>query len=72
MIKITFSDNGCGMDRKMLGRLFEPFYTTKEKGTGLGLSISKRIIDGHKGRIHIESRKGKGTKVHIFLPSDPL
>jgi signal transduction histidine kinase len=53
-----------------MGRIFDPFFSTKEpgKGTGLGLSISARIIDSFGGRMTVESVKGKGTRFIIWLP----
>jgi signal transduction histidine kinase len=68
-VKITFTDSGRGIDKEHLPRLFEPFFTTKTQGTGLGLNISHRIITAHKGRIFVESKKGKGTSVHVILPA---
>jgi signal transduction histidine kinase len=63
MVKI--SDNGKGMKKTEIDRLFEPYFTTKEKGTGLGLANSQNIIIGHKGSITIESEPGKGTTFTI-------
>lgn len=67
--KISFKDEGTGIDREKLEKIFEPFYTTKEKGTGLGLSITHRIIEEHRGYMDIESVKKKGTIVSIYLPN---
>ena len=53
---------------KVKDKLFEPFVTTKKNGTGLGLSIAYGIIEGHKGKITVESELGKGTTFHIYLP----
>jgi two-component system sensor histidine kinase HydH len=65
---LRIRDNGEGMDRETLDNIFIPFYTKKNRGTGLGMCISKKIIEEHKGRIHLESRQGKGTEVTIRLP----
>jgi len=62
------SDNGCGMEKECIEKVFHPFFTTKTKGTGLGLAISYRIIDAHGGRITVESKKDKGTRFLIYLP----
>jgi len=65
-------DNGVGISKEDLDKVFEPFYTTKtgdEGGVGLGLSIAKQIIDAHNGRITIQSEVGKGTNVSVRLPT---
>ncbi|MHA0856615.1 two-component system sensor histidine kinase NtrB [Paenibacillus sp. CMAA1364] len=67
-VRIHVSDNGKGMDRNTMLRLFEPFYTTKDSGTGLGLSVSYGIINNHGGVISVESEEGKGTQFMISLP----
>ena len=64
-------DNGRGISKQDMKKLFTPFYTTRQRGTGLGLSIVKKIIDEHQGKIEIESNKGKGTRVRVYLPKEP-
>ncbi|MFB0526822.1 MAG: PAS domain S-box protein [bacterium] len=66
--EISFKDNGIGIDKEDLGRIFEPFFTRKSKGTGLGLTICNELVNLHGGKIDIESEKGKGTTVTISLP----
>jgi signal transduction histidine kinase len=66
--RVKIEDTGCGIAQENLKRIFNPFFTTKDKGTGLGLSIVRKIIEGHKGTIAIESQEGKGTRVEILLP----
>jgi signal transduction histidine kinase len=68
MISITIEDNGKGMTQEVLGRVFEPFFTTSRDGTGLGLTLSKRLIERHNGTIDIESEQGKGTRVTVRVP----
>ncbi|KPU27307.1 hypothetical protein TR13x_06075 [Caloranaerobacter sp. TR13] len=68
-VKVSFEDNGTGIQRNELEKIFEPFYTTKDTGTGLGLSITHRIIDEHGGYIEVSSKPGIGTKFDIFLPT---
>lgn len=58
---VKISDNGKGMSKDEVDRLFEPYFTTKEKGNGLGLANTQNIILGHKGSISAESEPGKGT-----------
>ncbi|MGE5308291.1 MAG: sensor histidine kinase [Deltaproteobacteria bacterium] len=66
-VEIAVKDNGSGIEKEDLKRLFEPFFSTKPKGTGLGLAVSKQIVNMHHGDIRIESEKGKGTTVFIRL-----
>ncbi|MDQ7014356.1 MAG: ATP-binding protein [Planctomycetota bacterium] len=64
-------DNGPGIPADRQRWIFEPFNTTKgTKGTGLGLAVTKRIIDDHRGQIHLESVEGKGTTFRVVLPAD--
>ena len=67
-VVVDITDHGTGMDSATLGRLFEPFYTTKEKGTGLGMAISKQIAELHSGDLNIVSRIGEGTTASVRLP----
>ncbi len=68
-IEIKVQDNGCGIPKENLNKIFEPFFSTKgQKGTGLGLSVIWGIIDNHNGTINVESEVGKGTSFIIRLP----
>jgi signal transduction histidine kinase len=67
-IEIDIRDNGPGIADENLQRICEPFFTTKPDGTGLGLAITKKIIEGHGGRLHVESSAGEGTSVLVRLP----
>lgn len=62
---VTISDNGKGMDKESLSKLFEPYFTTKEKGTGLGLTHTQNIILSHHANIYAESVEGKGSSFII-------
>ena len=65
---IEIRDRGAGITAEDLGRVFDPFFTTRRTGTGLGLAISRNIIEGMGGTIAIQSRSGAGTDVRIELP----
>ena len=67
---IAISDSGCGISEVAMGRIFEPFYTTKPigKGIGLGLSLAFGIVRGHGGRIEVVSTVGEGTCFTVVLP----
>ena len=66
--QIEIEDTGCGISEENADKIFNPFFTTKEKGSGLGLSIVRKIIEGHRGTIDIQSREGEGTRVEVQLP----
>lgn len=69
-VVIEVQDEGSGMTRNEMQRIFEPFYTTKEpgRGTGLGLAICHGIVADHGGRIEVTSDPGKGTRFTVLLP----
>jgi two-component system NtrC family sensor kinase len=68
-IEVRVEDDGCGMARAQIDKLFEPFATTKgQKGTGLGLAVSWGIVDNHNGTIAVESEVGAGTTFIVRLP----
>ncbi len=66
--RISITDSGRGIPQEDLGKVFEPFFSTKRGGTGLGLAIVHQIIEQHQGEISVESREGQGTTFHITLP----
>ena len=65
---VSVIDTGQGISAEQMGRIFEPYYTTKPDGTGLGLMIVQRIVRDHGGTIDVESDAGRGTTVRIKLP----
>lgn len=67
-VRMSFEDTGKGISPEQMGKLFQPFSTTRPTGTGLGLLIVRRIVREHGGEIDIESREGKGTRVSLWLP----
>jgi two-component system NtrC family sensor kinase len=69
MVEIEFADTGVGIPPDHLGKVLEPFFTTKEKGTGLGLSVVYGIVERHGGELDIRSQVGQGTAVLIRFPA---
>lgn len=67
-LRLSVADTGVGIEPEHRSRLFDPFFTTKEVGTGLGLAIVHAIVDGHRGRVEVESEVGRGTVFTITLP----
>jgi signal transduction histidine kinase len=68
-VRVEFSDTGMGMSEEQRTRAFTSLLqTTKSKGTGLGLAIVGRIIETHRGKVRIKSRRGKGTIVSLLIP----
>lgn len=67
-VKIFFEDEGEGIPQDLMGKIWDPFFTTKAKGTGLGLGIVKNIIESHSGNVQIRTRPGAGAQVKVELP----
>ncbi|MRG92020.1 response regulator [Polyangium spumosum] len=65
---LSIGDTGPGVDPNILAEIFDPFFTTKAAGTGLGLAIVRKIVDQHAGRVVVDTKKGEGTTVKVFLP----
>ncbi len=68
-IRISIEDQGTGIPQKILSKIFDPYFTTKQKGSGLGLATSFPIIKRHGGYITVESAMGKGSAFHVYLPA---
>ncbi|WLQ15751.1 ATP-binding protein [Hahella aquimaris] len=67
---VSVADNGSGIAKENLSKLYDPFFTTKPvgQGTGLGLALSYGIVNKHHGRLEVESELGKGTTFYVYLP----
>jgi signal transduction histidine kinase len=74
VVRIVVTDNGHGISRENLEKVFLPFFTTKEagEGTGLGLPICAGIVQEHGGRIAVDSREGEGTSFTVEIPASPI
>lgn len=68
-IRISIEDNGTGIDKESIGKIFDPYFTTKNSGSGLGLAIVNSVIEQHGGSIEVDSNPGGGTKFTIYLPA---
>jgi PAS domain S-box-containing protein len=68
-IRISIRDQGIGMPREILSRIFDPFFSTKEAGHGLGLATVHSIVQRHDGWIDVESEPGKGSTFHVVVPA---
>ncbi len=69
-VKIAMADQGVGIPREHLGKIFDPYFTTKAEGNGLGLATSYFIISNHAGHINVDSTVGVGTVFTIYLPAE--
>lgn len=68
-LEVVIADNGPGVDPRKLGKIFNPYYSTKEKGTGLGLAIVKNNVEMYSGTIRAQSSPGNGIRFSIHLPT---
>lgn len=66
--KIHVIDTGPGMSAETIGKIFQPYFTTKSGGTGLGLPTARRIVEAHEGRLEVHSEPGRGTDFSLTLP----
>ncbi len=67
-VLVRVVDNGRGMSRELLARIFEPFYTTRSNGTGLGLAVVQSVVQAHQGKIEVASVEGEGSCFTLRLP----
>ncbi|MEN8809595.1 MAG: PAS domain S-box protein [Desulfobacterales bacterium] len=68
-VKLTLTDQGTGIPKDHIDRIFDPYFSTKQKGSGLGLTVAYSIIDKHDGRITVESELGAGATFHVLFPA---
>ncbi len=68
-VKICVKDQGKGIDREIVDKIYDPFFSTKKDGTGIGLTICYSIINNHHGHINVESVPGKGSEFCFYLPA---
>jgi PAS domain S-box-containing protein len=68
-VEVCFKDQGVGIDKETLPRIFDPYFTTKEHGSGLGLATVYSIVKKHNGFLNVESKPGEGTTFHVYLPA---
>lgn len=68
-IYLMIEDNGCGMDKEELNKIYDPFYTTKASGTGLGLFVCYQLMEENSGKIHVSSAKDEGTSFILEFKS---
>lgn len=67
-VAFQVADTGCGIPPEAMGRLFEPFFTTREKGSGLGLAIVRKAVEENGGTVEVESEPGRGTVIRVAVP----
>lgn len=70
-LRLSVADTGAGIPPEVLPRIFDPFFTTREAGTGLGLAVVHTVVEGHGGRVEVDSAVGRGSTFTLFLPGGP-
>ena len=68
-VKIALADTGVGIPENIIGRIFDPYFSTKQDGSGLGLAIAHSIVSKHNGYITVQSESGSGSVFNVYLPS---
>jgi two-component system sensor histidine kinase PilS (NtrC family) len=69
LVVLIVRDNGCGIKKENLHRVFEPFHTTKPQGTGLGLAVTHKILQAHGARVFVDSTENEGTRFLVEFPA---
>jgi signal transduction histidine kinase len=70
LVALSVLDQGPGIPPEVLPQIFEPYFTTKaEKGTGLGLAIVSRLVQDHRGLLHVKTKVGEGTRISVYFPA---
>ena len=72
LLEVELSDSGRGIPEEILGKIFDPLFTTKAKGIGLGLAVCLTIVERHGGSIAVRSEEGRGTTFPVSLPIWPI
>jgi signal transduction histidine kinase len=70
-VRVTVRDAGVGIERQVMDKLFDAFYTTKSGGMGIGLSVSRSIVERHRGRLWVEPNDGPGATFAFSIPRVP-
>ena len=68
-VRVSIADKGIGIPKEHLGRIFDPYFSTKQRGSGLGLATTYSIVKNHGGFLGVDSKLGQGTTVEINLPA---
>lgn len=68
-VEVIIRDHGVGIPKEYLGKIFDPYFTTKKQGNGLGLSTSYAIVKKHQGHLRVRSEVGSGAAFHFYLPA---
>lgn len=68
-VEISLTDEGCGIPKRNISKVFDPYFTTRKTGSGLGLTTVYSIVKKHNGHVRVESEAGKGTTFFIYLPA---
>jgi len=69
MVELRLADTGIGISEEAVGKIFEPYFSTKQAGFGLGLAVTKKIIEEHQGTIDVQSALNRGTTFTVKLPA---